>query len=292
MLRMNCVLVCRQSYSRDHRSGPGQSQHPQQDLLQTMNGRQCARLARWSESSSLPAPDKLIATLRADTDITDEVLVPADCQGPCIRKGAKTRSAAISGRRRATGRSAHLAQSPTCVQTRALCGLPHRARTAIAIARFLGLPQDRVRPIYLDGAGLRHERPRGCGRRRRDPIACGWAPFRRTHPRAAHGIVPAANAAGLSDIPLLAPAVSIIHFLTKCRGKASRSVYESTLSERSALGAGAVLVKVGTDACVAVRRLRKKEKVRLRLRRKRVTINRCHPPFLWVPLTKGRVSSR
>ena len=76
--------------------------------------------------------------------------------GGTLPAGAKTLKAdAISGRCRATPRSARPARSPTCAPTRRRSGPRRRGRMAIAtsFARILGLPRDKVRLIYLDGSG-------------------------------------------------------------------------------------------------------------------------------------------
>jgi nicotinate dehydrogenase subunit B len=49
--------------------------------------------AQWTEWSGLPAQDKLIASLRADPDITDEVLVTRGLPEALRPEGAKTLSA-------------------------------------------------------------------------------------------------------------------------------------------------------------------------------------------------------
>jgi nicotinate dehydrogenase subunit B len=49
--------------------------------------------AKWSEWAGLPAQDKLVATLRADSDITDEVLLTRGVPDAERSEGAKALSA-------------------------------------------------------------------------------------------------------------------------------------------------------------------------------------------------------
>ena len=111
--------------------------------------------AQWTEWSGLPEQDKLVATLRADADITDEVLVnrgvleaqrPADAKTlfasyfwPMQSHGSIGPSCAVADVR------ADRATVWTASQ-----GTHGNRKT---FARFLGLPLEKVRLIYLDGAG-------------------------------------------------------------------------------------------------------------------------------------------
>jgi nicotinate dehydrogenase subunit B len=111
--------------------------------------------AKWSEWTGLPAQDKLIATLRADPDITDEVLLTrgvADARGS---EGAKTLSASYFWPMQSHGSigpSCAVAdvRADTATVWTASQGTHGNRKT---FARFLGLPQEKVRLIYLDGAG-------------------------------------------------------------------------------------------------------------------------------------------
>jgi nicotinate dehydrogenase subunit B len=111
--------------------------------------------ARWSEWSGLPAQDKLIATLRADPQVTDEVLVTRGQQGPNAQNGAVSRSASYFW-----PMQSHGSIGPSCAVAdvrgdaatvwTASQGTHGNRKT---FARFLGLPEEKVRVIYLDGAG-------------------------------------------------------------------------------------------------------------------------------------------
>ncbi|HTE75789.1 MAG TPA: molybdopterin cofactor-binding domain-containing protein [Xanthobacteraceae bacterium] len=111
--------------------------------------------AQWSEWSGLPAQDKLIATLRADPEVTDEVLVTRGQQGPSAQSGAVSRSASYFW-----PMQSHGSIGPSC----AVANVRSDAATVWTasqgthgnrktFARFLGLPEEKVRLIYLDGAG-------------------------------------------------------------------------------------------------------------------------------------------
>ncbi len=186
--------------------------------------------AQWSEWSGLPAQDKLIATLRADPQATDEMLVNRGQPGPSAASGAVSRSASYFW-----PMQSHGSIGPSC----AVADVHSDAATVWTasqgthgnrktFARFLGLPEEKVRLIYLDGAGCYgmngHEDAaadaaiisRAVGR----PVACAMvAPgrarlgsqrsaaaarhFRRdrsdwTHPQLAHRDVAAANDAGFT----------------------------------------------------------------------------------------------
>ena len=111
--------------------------------------------AQWSEWSGLPEQGKLIATLRADPGITDEVLVTRGQPEASGREGAKTLTASYFW-----PMQSHGSIGPSC----AVADVNADAATVWTasqgthgnrntFARFLGLPRDKVRLIYLDGAG-------------------------------------------------------------------------------------------------------------------------------------------
>lgn len=111
--------------------------------------------AQWSEWSGLPEQGKLIATLRADPGITDEVLVTRGRPEASGREGAKTLTASYFW-----PMQSHGSIGPSC----AVADVNADAATVWTasqgthgnrntFARFLGLPRDKVRLIYLDGAG-------------------------------------------------------------------------------------------------------------------------------------------
>ncbi|MGA8411861.1 MAG: molybdopterin cofactor-binding domain-containing protein, partial [Xanthobacteraceae bacterium] len=111
--------------------------------------------AQWSEWSGLPEQGKLTATLRADPGITDEVLVTRGQPEASGREGAKTLTASYFW-----PMQSHGSIGPSC----AVADVNADAATVWTasqgthgnrntFARFLGLPRDKVRLIYLDGAG-------------------------------------------------------------------------------------------------------------------------------------------
>jgi CO/xanthine dehydrogenase Mo-binding subunit len=111
--------------------------------------------AQWSEWSGLPEQDKLAATLRADRDVTDEVLVTRGQDAASDAPGAMTRSASFF-----CPMQSHASIGPSC----AVAEVTDNAATIWTasqgthgnrktFARFLGLPEQAVRLIYLDGAG-------------------------------------------------------------------------------------------------------------------------------------------
>jgi nicotinate dehydrogenase subunit B len=111
--------------------------------------------AQWTEWSGLPDQDKLVATLRADADITDEVLVTRGLPEAQRPTGAQTLFASYFWPMQSHGSigpSCAVAdvRADTATVWTASQGTHGNRKT---FARFLGLPQERVRLIYLDGAG-------------------------------------------------------------------------------------------------------------------------------------------
>jgi CO/xanthine dehydrogenase Mo-binding subunit len=111
--------------------------------------------AQWSEWSGLPEQGKLIATLRADPGITDEMLVTRGQPEASGREGAKTLTASYFWPMQSHGSigpSCAVADvnAETATVWTASQGTHGNRNT---FARFLGLPRDKVRLIYLDGAG-------------------------------------------------------------------------------------------------------------------------------------------
>jgi nicotinate dehydrogenase subunit B len=111
--------------------------------------------AQWSEWSGLPEQDKLAATLRGDRDVTDEVLVNRGGPRAGAVFGAVTRSATYFW-----PMQSHGSIGPSC----AVADVNGEAATIWTasqgthgnrktFARFLDLPEEKVRLIYLDGAG-------------------------------------------------------------------------------------------------------------------------------------------
>ena len=111
--------------------------------------------AQWSDWSGLPAQDKLVATLRADPGITDEVLVNRGGPRAGALSSTITRSATFFW-----PMQSHGSIGPSCAVAdvnndmatiwTASQGTHGNRKT---FARFLGLPEEQVRLIYLDGAG-------------------------------------------------------------------------------------------------------------------------------------------
>ena len=110
--------------------------------------------AQWSEWSGLPAQNKLVATLRAKTDLTDEMLVSRGGE-QAGNYGALSRSASYYW-----PMQSHGSIGPSC----AIADVDKEAATVWTasqgthgnrktFARFLRLPEDQVRLIYLEGAG-------------------------------------------------------------------------------------------------------------------------------------------
>jgi nicotinate dehydrogenase subunit B len=110
---------------------------------------------QWSAWSGLPEQAKLVATLRADRDVGDEVLVTRG-QGPLGNPpGAITRSASYFWPMQSHGSigpSCAVADVTTDSATvwTASQGTHGNRKT---FARFLGLPEEAVRLIYVEGAG-------------------------------------------------------------------------------------------------------------------------------------------
>jgi nicotinate dehydrogenase subunit B len=109
--------------------------------------------AQWSEWSGLPAQDKLVDTLRAATDVTDEML---------INRG-QPRTGGLAFAHSASyfwPMQSHGSIGPSCAVAdvhndgatiwTASQGTHGNRKT---FARFLRLPEEKVRLIYLDGAG-------------------------------------------------------------------------------------------------------------------------------------------
>src|SRR5882757_5009111 len=111
--------------------------------------------AQWSPWSGLPAQDKLVATLRADPDVTDQKLVTKGEPGAKRPESAKALAASYFW-----PMQSHGSIGPAC----AVADVGVDAATVWTasqgthgnrdtFARFLGLPREKVRLIYLDGAG-------------------------------------------------------------------------------------------------------------------------------------------
>ena len=111
--------------------------------------------AQWSEWSGLPAQDKLIETLRADPSITDQNLVTKGAPVTPRPQDAKTLAASYFW-----PMQSHASLGPSCAvaDVRANAATVWTASQGThdnqtTFARFLGLPKDKVRLIYLEGSG-------------------------------------------------------------------------------------------------------------------------------------------
>ena len=111
--------------------------------------------ARWSEWAGLPAQDRLIATLRAGPFLGDETLINKGDAMAALPAGAKALSASYYW-----PMQTHGSIGPSCAvaEVRADGATVWTAsqgthRYCRAFAGFLGFPVDKVRLIYLDGAG-------------------------------------------------------------------------------------------------------------------------------------------
>src|SRR5208282_3465112 len=111
--------------------------------------------AQWSEWSGLPAQDKLVETLRADPGITDQSLVTKGAPVTPRPQNAKTLAATYFW-----PMQSHASLGPSCAvaDVRANSATVWTASQGThdnqtTFARFLGLPKDKVRRIYLEGSG-------------------------------------------------------------------------------------------------------------------------------------------
>jgi nicotinate dehydrogenase subunit B len=111
--------------------------------------------AQWSEWSGLPAQDNLVETLRADPGITDESLVSKGARITPQPQNAKTLAASYFW-----PMQSHASLGPSCAvaDVRADAATVWTASQGAhdnqtTFARFLGLPKEKVRLIYLEGSG-------------------------------------------------------------------------------------------------------------------------------------------
>jgi nicotinate dehydrogenase subunit B len=111
--------------------------------------------AQWSDWVGLPEQDKLAASLRGARDVTDEMLVNRGQAAGSIPTGAMTRRATFFW-----PMQSHASIGPSCAVAEvtensatiwtASQGTHGNRKT---FARFLKLPDEQVRLLYLDGAG-------------------------------------------------------------------------------------------------------------------------------------------
>ncbi|HET7679131.1 MAG TPA: molybdopterin cofactor-binding domain-containing protein [Xanthobacteraceae bacterium] len=111
--------------------------------------------AQWSEGSGLPAQETLAATMRADPGITDESLVSKGTVAEPLPEDAKQLAASYYW-----PMQSHGSIGPSCAvaDVRADAATVWTASQGIhgnraTFAKFLGLPAEKVRLIYLEGSG-------------------------------------------------------------------------------------------------------------------------------------------
>ncbi len=111
--------------------------------------------AQWSEGTGLPAQASLAATLRADPNLVDETLVNKGTLAAQRPDGAKALAASYYW-----PMQSHGSIGPSC----AIADVRAEAATIwtasqgthgnrVTFAKFLGLPKEKVRLIYLEGSG-------------------------------------------------------------------------------------------------------------------------------------------
>ena len=111
--------------------------------------------AQWSEVSGLPVQDRLVETLRTDPGITDQALVTKGAPVAPPPQNARTLTASYFW-----PMQSHASLGPSCAvaDVRADAATVWTASQGmhdnrVTFARFLGLPADKVRLIYLEGSG-------------------------------------------------------------------------------------------------------------------------------------------
>jgi CO/xanthine dehydrogenase Mo-binding subunit len=111
--------------------------------------------AQWSEWSGLPAQDTLVATMRADPEITNETLVTKGTASAPLPPGAKQLSASYFW-----PMQSHGSIGPSCAvadvrtdEATVWTASQGMHDNRVTFARFLDLPLEKVRLIYLEGSG-------------------------------------------------------------------------------------------------------------------------------------------
>jgi CO/xanthine dehydrogenase Mo-binding subunit len=111
--------------------------------------------AQWSEGSGLPAQEQLAQTLRESPDVKDETLVSKGTPGAPLPQGAKTVAVGYFW-----PMQSHASMGPSCAvadvtadQATVWTASQGTHGNQGTFARFLGLPKDKVRLIYLEGSG-------------------------------------------------------------------------------------------------------------------------------------------
>jgi nicotinate dehydrogenase subunit B len=111
--------------------------------------------AQWSEVSGLPAQDKLVETLRTAPETVDQTLVAKGAAVSPPPQGTRTLTSSYFW-----PMQSHASLGPSCAvaDVRADGATVWTASQGmhdnrVTYARFLGLPEDKVRLIYLEGSG-------------------------------------------------------------------------------------------------------------------------------------------
>jgi nicotinate dehydrogenase subunit B len=111
--------------------------------------------AQWSEVASLPAQDKLVETLRNAPGITDQTLVTKGTPVAPPPQNTRTLTASYFW-----PMQSHASLGPSCAvadvradEATVWTASQGMHDNRITYARFLGLPEDKVRLIYLEGSG-------------------------------------------------------------------------------------------------------------------------------------------
>src|SRR5258707_2942535 len=111
--------------------------------------------AQWSEASVLPAQDKLVETLRTDPGITDQTIVTKGTPVSPQPQNSKTVGASYFW-----PMQSHASLGPSCAvadvradEATVWTASPATHDNHATFDRFLSLPEDKVRLIYLEGSG-------------------------------------------------------------------------------------------------------------------------------------------
>jgi nicotinate dehydrogenase subunit B len=111
--------------------------------------------AQWSEVSGLPAQDKLVETLRAAPGTIDQTLVAKGAAVSPPPQGVRTLTASYFW-----PMQSHASLGPSCAvadvradEATVWTASQGMHDNRVTYARFLGLPEDKVRLIYLEGSG-------------------------------------------------------------------------------------------------------------------------------------------
>jgi nicotinate dehydrogenase subunit B len=111
--------------------------------------------AQWSEGSGLPVQDRLVETLRTAAGITDQTLVAKGTPVSLPPQSVRTLTSSYFW-----PMQSHASLGPSCAvadvradQATVWTASQGMHDNRVTFARFLGLPEDKVRLIYLEGSG-------------------------------------------------------------------------------------------------------------------------------------------